>query len=74
MNPETEQLEEVQDRPVFTATTRLNAALQQEAATALTPTICSSGRRCATCSAAASSVPGSQSIQIGICFIYASSP
>lgn len=37
MNPETEQLEEVQDRPVFTATTRLNAAMQQEAATALTP-------------------------------------
>ena len=31
MNPETEQLEEVQDRPVFTATTRLNAAMQQEA-------------------------------------------
>ena len=37
MNPETEQLEEVQDRPVFTATTRLNAAMQQEAAKALTP-------------------------------------
>ena len=37
MNPETEQLEEVQDRPVFTATTHLNAAMQQEAATALTP-------------------------------------
>lgn len=37
MNPETEKIDEVQDRPVFTATTRLNAALQQEAATALTP-------------------------------------